>query len=83
MTKALMRGAGVYLQDSYPHDAGVVGAGSGRVIQIAAVDGALQRLGGAAVVASGTEDPLRRQTSGLTTKNNQHLGLHLRLKGYS
>lgn len=55
------------LQHSYLHDASVVEACYGGLVQVAVVDGSLQRLCRSAVISSSAEDPLRRQTSGLDT----------------
>lgn len=53
------------LQYFYLHNASVVEAGSGWIMQVAVVDGSLQSLCGSIVISSGTENPLRGQTSGL------------------
>ena len=39
-------------------------------MQVAVVDGPLQRLGRSAVISPGAEQPLRRQTSGLNAQTN-------------
>lgn len=57
----------------YPHDTGVVVACSRRVVQVAVLNGSLQCLSCSAVVSSGTEDPERRQTSGLKTDTNMNV----------
>lgn len=63
----------------YPDDAGVVAAGGDGVMQVAVVNGSLQRVGSTAVVSSGAEDPLRRHTSGLETQTGKSSSLEMRL----
>lgn len=55
----------------YPDDAGVVATGGDSVMLVAVVNGSLQRVGSAAVVSSGAEDPLRRHTSRLETQTGK------------
>lgn len=63
----------------YCDDAGVVAAGGDGVMQVAVVNGSLQRVGSAAVVSSGAEDPLRRHTSRLETQTGKSSSLEMRL----
>lgn len=63
----------VHVQYFYLHDASVVEAGGGRIVQVAVVDGSLQSLCCSTVVSSGTENPLRGQTSGLNRDTDSRL----------